>query len=129
MLNAIPAHIGQENYKTGLQFEAHSLVADEPKELGGEDLGPTPGTLLKMALGACTAITLRMYAARKGWDLQEVLVKVDYEKTGEGTIFYRQIEFIGQLDETQRKRLTQIANACPVHRILSGPINIQTETH
>jgi putative redox protein len=128
MENAITAHTGRENYKTDVQFNTHNLVTDEPHELGGEDLGPTPGTLLKMALGACTAITLRMYAGRKGWDLQEVLVKVDYEKTGEGTTFHRQIEFIGQLDEKQRKRLTQIANACPVHRVLSGPIDIQTET-
>ncbi|MFQ5447583.1 MAG: OsmC family protein [Saprospiraceae bacterium] len=127
MENPITARIGLKKYKTTLQNGTHHLVADEPHELGGEDQGPMAGTLLKMALGACTAITLRMYADRKGWDLQEVIAKVDYEKTGEGTIFHRQLEFTGQLDEKQRKRLMQIANACPVHRVLSGPIDIETE--
>jgi len=127
MENTITAHIGRKNYKTDLQDGTHHLVSDEPSELGGEDQGPMASSLLKMALGACTAITLRMYAGRKGWDLQEVIAKVDYEKTGEGTVFHRQLEFIGQLDEKQRKRLMQIANACPVHRVLTGPIDIQTE--
>jgi putative redox protein len=127
MENAITAHIGLQNYKTDVQFNTHHLVTDEPHELGGGDLGPTPANLLKMSLGACTAITLRMYAGRKGWDLKEVLVKVDFEKTSEGTIFHQQLEFVGQLDEQQRKRLVQIANACPVHRILAGSVDIQTE--
>jgi putative redox protein len=126
MQKPITARIGKQKYKTDLAFENHLLLADEPESIGGEDLGPTSGTLLKMSLAACTAITLRMYADRKGWDLEEAIVEVDYEKNGTGTLFQRHIRLVGNLDQEQRTRLMQIANACPVHKTLTHPIEIQT---
>ncbi len=126
MKNAITAHIGTDRFKTTLTYDRHTVIADEPESVGGQDLGPTSGTLLKMSLAACTAITLRMYADRKGWDLKEVNIEVDYEKTENGTLFHSHIQLTGNLDETQIKRLTQIANACPIHKVLTNPIEIQT---
>ena len=125
MKNAITAHIGTDHFKTILQFGPHTIIADEPEEKGGTDLAPAPSTLLKMSLAACTAITLRMYADRKGWDLEEVNIEVDFEKTENGTLFHIHILVKGNLDETQIKRLTYIAHACPVHKILTNPIDTQ----
>ncbi len=124
MLNPVTATIGKNHYKTGLSFHNHHLIADEPETVGGTDLGPSAGTFLKMSLASCTAITLRMYADRKGWDVEEITVEVDYEKTEEGTVFHRQIQFKGNLDDGQKQRLYQIANACPIHKTLTQPIKI-----
>lgn len=126
MQNTVTAHIGKTKYKTIIKTGNHTLIADEPEEAGGHDDGPTAGDYLRTALATCTAITLRMYADRKAWDLEEAEVTVDYEKTPTGTIFHRNILLAGDLDEGQKKRLLQIANACPVHKILTSSIEIQT---
>lgn len=107
----------------------HLWVADEPVELGGGDSGPTPTQLLLSSLGACTAITLRMYAVRKGWFLRGVRVKLRFNPGGKpesGNEIERRIELAGDLDAAQRERLLQIANACPIHKVLSGEIRIET---
>ena len=78
------------------------------------------------SLGACTSITLKMYAKHKAWPLEAVHVTLNMDITPEGTVIDRQILLTGELDETQRERLLQIANACPVHKILSGTIMIQS---
>jgi putative redox protein len=105
---------------------SHTIRGDEPVNNGGTDSGPAPHELLLSALGACTAMTIRAYAARKGWPLRDVHVRL----TG-GTIdgrfaIRKQVTLDGDLDASQRARLIEIADRCPVHRTLSGPIDILT---
>lgn len=115
------------SYATQLVIGHHHLVADEPIDLGGGDTGPAPDELVLGALGACTAITLRMYAQRKQWPLESVEVKLDYaSRDKEKTVIRRTVHLAGPLDEAQRERLLQIANACPVHRILTGAVEVPT---
>ncbi len=105
----------------------HTLHADVDAVSGGTDAGPEPHEILLAALGACTSVTLRMYALRKGWPLTGVKVKIS--GTSEGGIYgiQRQIHLEGDLDEEQRQRLLSIAEKCPVHRTLTGEVRIQTE--
>ncbi|HSM35052.1 MAG TPA: bifunctional alpha/beta hydrolase/OsmC family protein [Longimicrobiales bacterium] len=127
-------------YRTDLVAGPHTLVADEPVAVGGTDEGPTPYDLLAAALGACTGMTLRMYADRKEWPLEEVLVKVTHGRVhaehggaceDPGSCIEamrREIRIEGpDLDATQRERLLEIADRCPVHRTLEGGVKISTE--
>lgn len=129
-MTTVSSVIKQEKYKIEIHSETGNvLIADEPIEDGGQDLGFSPYELLGSALAACTSATLRMYADRKEWDLQEVRVKIDLEfrKEENKTVINRKLELIGQLDDVQRERLLTIAKSCPVHKILSNPIEINTE--
>lgn len=128
----------EEGFTTNVQIGNHSIVADEPADVGGNDFGPTPYDLVAAGLATCTAMTMKMYAARKKWDLQEVSVHVNHEKnhcldcenvgTTDAMIdhFERIIEIKGDLDEKQRERLLWIANKCPVHKTLLGDVEIRT---
>jgi putative redox protein len=120
------AVIGEDTYKTELSVRTHKLVADEPLDVGGNDLGPRPGDFVRIALASCTAITLRMYANRKNMDVKEVRVQVSNGPFDGKTSYTSRIEIIGNLDEEQRKRLLQIAKLCPVHKTLTNPIEIET---
>jgi putative redox protein len=121
------AEIGKDTYKTELTVAGHVLVADEPEELGGTNQGPAPGEFLLLSLASCTAITLRMYANRKNWPVEQIRVEVDFEKIDNKTIFKREIRLVGNLTDEQRTRLLQIANACPVHKTLTNPIEVETK--
>ena len=122
----VVATIGRVAYATRLETPSHIVMADEPVKDGGKDIGPQPFDFLRMSLASCTAITLRMYADRKGWGVEQIQVTISTEQVGGKTIFHRVIEISGSIDEHQRKRLLQIANACPIHKVLTNPIEVQT---
>lgn len=128
---AVTAAIASTPYTVRLGDDrGHQWLADEPAEQGGANAGPDPHRLLLSALGACTAITLKMYAERKGWPLDGVEVALDFNPDGKpedgSNQIRRRIAVHGKLDEQQRERLLQIANACPIHKVLSGEIRIDS---
>ncbi len=126
----VKVNIAQSKYKTVLSNGRHQLIADEPLSLEGTDLGPTPHELLLMSLGSCIAITLRMYANRKEWPLEEVKIELSQEKVIKEKetihLIKKRIEFIGDLDEKQQKRLLGVSEKCPVHKTLLGEVSIET---
>ena len=107
-----------------VKIGSHSLVADEPKDLGGTDSGPSPQDLLAASLASCTAITVRMYADRKGWDIGPIEVEADYEPAERGapTRFHMTLRLPDSLSPEQRERLEVIAAKCPIHRVLEGEV-------
>jgi putative redox protein len=107
-----------------VEIRGHSVTADEPREHGGEDSGPSPQELLAASLASCTAITMEMYAVRKGWHVGDIAVNVTYEpaQRGSPTRFKMKVEIPKELPEDQRERLMQIAAKCPVHRTLEGEV-------
>jgi putative redox protein len=110
--------------KHTVAIRGHTLVSDEPKDEGGDDSGPSPQELLAASLASCTAITMEMYAKRKGWEVGDVAVHVDYEpaQRGSPTRFAMIVRLSKELPEDQRRRLMQIAAKCPVHRTLEGEV-------
>ncbi len=121
------ATIGRDLYQTTLQARGHELIADEPIDAGGKDLGPRPGDFVRMALASCTAITLRMYANRKNFDVAQIRVNVSNGAFDQKTTYNTEIEITGNLTEEQRTRMLQIAKLCPVHKALTNPIEINTQ--
>jgi len=127
---------GEGKFSEYLLDGRHRYLADEPVSAGGNDRGPNPYELLLMALGACTAMTLRLYAARKQWPLARIAVRLRHSKihaadcaeceTREGRIdrIERVVDLEGALDAAQRQRLLEIADMCPVHRTLTSEISI-----
>ena len=121
------ATIGTIAYKTVITSAGHALIADEPENVGGGDTGMNPYSLLLASLGSCTAITLRMYIERKMWAINEVTVNLEISTAASGTHILRKLRFDGEVSDDQKKRLVQIANACPIHKILVGNITIDTQ--
>jgi putative redox protein len=113
------------HYACTVRTGRHSLIADEPKGGGGADAGPSPFGLLLSSLGACTAITLRMYADRKNWPLAEIGVSLSYRWEGEAARIERTIRLEG-LEDEQRRRCLEIAEKTPVTRALKGGVAIET---
>jgi putative redox protein len=123
--------------KTQIQAGAHTIIADEPESAGGEDEGPDPYSLLLSALGACTSMTLHLYARQKGWPLEEVEVVLIHNKQyaqdcrdcetkiGKVDEIRRRIHLKGNLSQEQRQRLLEIAAKCPVHRTLMSEIKVR----
>lgn len=137
--NRVTARTGPGGLRTEVVANGHALVADEPTDVpGGANTGPTPYDYLAAALGACTSMTLRMYADRKEWPLEEAITHVRHAKiyaedcahcdTQEGKLdrLERRVEATGDLTDEQRQRLVEIANKCPVHRTLEGEIDVVT---
>jgi putative redox protein len=122
-MRAVARRVG-DNLEHRIEIGTHRLTSDEPADLGGGDTGPSPQELLAGSLAACSAITLEMYAKRKGWDVGDVVVNVDYEpaQRGSPTRFAINVHLPKELPEDQRERLMQIVAKCPVHRTLEGEV-------
>jgi len=129
----------EDNFTMQMQTNNHHFIADEPTSVGGDDFGPSPYEYLNAALAACTAMTLKLYAQRKNWDLQEVFVytshakkhsdalEIDVEKPGYLDHMTKKLKLIGNLDEKQKQRLKEIASKCPVHKTISNGVIFNTE--
>jgi putative redox protein len=110
----------------------HTWQADEPFEVGGGNVGPSPDRLLLASLGTCTAITLQMVAARRQWPLAGIQVELQLNPDGKpasGSDIVRRITVQGDLSAEQQAQLLKIANSCPIHKLLTGEIRIQTDLH
>lgn len=135
------AHLNlvEDNFTTSIQTKKHAFIADEPESVGGDDLGPSPYDFLSAGLAACTVMTLKLYAERKKWDLQEVYayityskkhsedLKLDIEKPARFDYLLKKLKFVGDLDDEQKQKLKEISSKCPVHRTLQSEIIIETE--
>jgi len=136
MTRAVIVKGGETRYAQTILVGHHLFHGDEPFDVGGRDAGPNPFELLLAALGTCTSITVRMYADRKGWPLQDVQVRLAYTTLPAGDCgtsnteltdgIQEELIVVGDLSEAQRKRLAEIAARCPVHRTLGSPIQICT---
>ncbi|HEY4809939.1 MAG TPA: OsmC family protein [Solirubrobacteraceae bacterium] len=114
-------------FKHTVQVRGHELTVDEPVDVGGDDAGPDPQELLAVSLATCTAITMEMYAARKGWDIGHVEVDVEYTPAERGcpTKFQLVTRLPDNIPEDLVERLSVIAAKCPVHRVLDGEVMFQ----
>jgi putative redox protein len=139
MSRSVHVHSGSSRYVQNISVGSHVLRADEPSDYGGNDVGPNPYELLLAALGACTSMTVQMYAERKQWPLEGVQVNLSYARvhaedcaeceTKVGMIDRIElgISFIGDLSDEQQRRLLEIADKCPVHRTLVSRPQIDTK--
>ncbi len=132
-------NILEDNFTTSIQTKNHSFIADEPASIGGSDFGPSPYEYLNAALAACTVMTLKLYAERKQWDLQEVYVYVSHSRKHSDDLqvevekpkyldhISKKLKFVGNLDATQKERLKEIASRCPVHKTIASEVIFETE--
>lgn len=116
---------------TTLTNGRHAWLADVPRELGSDDLAPDPHDLLDSALAACTALTLELYVRRKNWPVTAIRVAIEHDEArgDDGRVRYalrRRVTVDGALDDGQRARLLEIAEKCPIHRVLTGDVRIES---
>lgn len=135
----VHVHIGKDHYHTEIRAGEHGLIADEPESVGGSDNGPDPYALLLASLGACKAITVRMYADRKQWPLDKLDIILSHQKVhandcddceqvdGMVSVIDCVITPQGDLSDEQKHRLVEIAGMCPVHKTITGPNHIRTK--
>jgi putative redox protein len=124
---AVVREAGSSKLYNAVEIEGHSFVMDEPAFMGGTDLGPAPFGLVASALGACTNMTLRMYAGMKKLPLDEVNTEITHTPSKDGHHFQRIIKLTGNLTEEQRQRLLEIANKSPVHKLLVSGASVSSE--
>lgn len=132
-------NIKEDNFTTSIQTKNHTFIADEPTSIGGSDFGPSPYEYLNAALAACTVMTLKMYAERKKWDLQEVYVYISHSRVHSNDLdvevdkpkhldhISKKLKFLGNLDKTQKERLQEIASRCPVHKTIASEVVFKTQ--
>ena len=137
MTRSVVVEAGRLRYAQSVLVGPHLLLGDEPVSVGGGDVGPNPYELLLAALGTCTSMTVRMYADRKQWPLESAHIELSYARVHADDCtacdkelklvdgIEMELSFFGELSESQRQRLTEIANKCPVHRTLESPIPIR----
>lgn len=130
MANEVLVSIGDYSYTTTISYEDLNILADEPIDLGGENKGLAPTQLLLSSVGACKAITMRMYANRKQWKVDKIDIKVSSEiqksELQQTTYIKCNIFIDGELDEDQKRRLYAIGEKCPVHKMLMNPVIIES---
>ena len=132
-------NILEDNFTTSIQTKNHTLIADEPASIGGSDFGPSPYEYLNAGLAACTVMTLKMYAERKKWDLQEVFVYISHSRVHSNDLnvsvdkpkyldhISKKLKFVGNLDIQQKERLKEIASRCPVHKTIASQVVFNTQ--
>lgn len=123
----VTATIGKDKYRTEITANEKTFLSDEPGDMGGTNLAPAPPDYLLTALASCTAITLRMYADRKNLEVDRITVNVGHDKQEFKSVFTVAVSYEGKLDEAQQKRFLEIAKSCPVHKILTNPIQVETQ--
>ena len=123
----VETQFGSGAYEQSITVGAHHLMSDVDGSKGGSDTGPSPHEYLAAALASCTGMTLKMYASRKSWGLENAIVTVNISRTDEVERFTRTISLVGNLDAEQTARLMEIADKCPVHKALIGTIAIDTQ--
>ncbi|MFI4896679.1 MAG: OsmC family protein [Phycisphaerales bacterium JB059] len=136
--SGVVVDLGRAHYRTEIVAGGHTLIADEPEAMGGANAGPGPYELLLSALGACKAMTVRMYADHKGWGLERVVLSLRHDRRHPADCedcddpkakidhIDVEIQLMGDLDEAQRARLLEIADRCPVHRTITGDLRVNS---
>jgi putative redox protein len=123
----VETQFGNGAYEQSITVGSHHLMSDVDGSKGGGDSGPSPHEYLAAALASCTGMTLKMYASRKSWGLENAIVTVNISRIDEVERFTRTISLVGNLDAEQTARLLEIADKCPVHKALVGTIAIDTQ--
>lgn len=127
MSEPVTSHFAANQFAQHIEQSGHTLLADTTATFGGQNAGMDPHALVAAALSACTGMTLWMYAAKKGWPLTDAPVQVHLDHQKDRTVVRRAVRLVGPLDDAQRARLLEVADRCPIHRLLCGEVQIRTE--
>ncbi|MBE9138166.1 OsmC family protein [Nodosilinea sp. LEGE 07088] len=125
-MTSVQVSSNASRYGQDIALRQFQITADEPVSVGGDDQGPTPTELLLAGLGSCKAITIKMYAERKGWPVEQVYVAAESHTVDHQSVITAYVTLTGDLTDEQRDRLREIGDRCPVHRMLTGNTEIHT---